>query len=386
MKKALLILAFIFILVAIPLTVFLARQQQDIRQRAAPATTIAFQPSQITVAPGQEFDLDAVITSNENVVCAAELHITFSAQYLEALSITSADFMPNILESGVPQSGSASITVGAGTQCVQGTGSVARIHFRALADTEGSATAVNFAATSQVAAAGEGATDVLVSSSPAQVTIAAAGGASPSPSAVASPAVSPSPGSASPSPSATPLVSASPSPSATPGTGGGTASPTPTPPATGTTTTITSPPNGSTVTTPRPTISGASFANALMVLSINTSPQHTATFYANAQGAWTYTPTTDIVNGTYTITVTGSPASGNSEVVTSTMTVSVSGTGGTTSTTATPTPTPSPSAGTAPAASGTGGAIPVTGSVEQTLFLAAAALILLLFGAGALFL
>lgn len=121
-----------------------------------------------------------------------------------------------------------------------------------------------------------------------------------------------------------------------------------------------------------------------MVLSINTTPQLTSTFYANAQGAWTYTPTTDIPNGTYTITVTGSPVSGNSEVVSSTMTVSVSGTGGTNTTTATPTPSPATAA--SPVASGTGGAIPVTGSVEQTLFLAAAALILLLFGAGALLL
>jgi len=385
MKKALLIVAFIFILVAIPLTVFLARQQQDIRQRAAAATTLEFQPAQVTVAVGQEFDLDAVVTTNENFITAAEIHTSFSSQYLEAKSITFGDFLPNILESGVVQSGSASITVGAGTQGKQGTGVAARIHFQALADTSGSTTAVNFATTSQVAAVGEGGSNVLTVTTPAQITITAAGGASPSPSAVASPSVSPSPGSASPSPSATPIVSAS--PSATPGTGGGTASPTPTPtatPTTGTTTKIIEPPNGSTVTTHRPTISGTSFANALMVLSINTSPQITSTFYANAQGAWSFTPNTDVDNGTFTITVTGSPASGNSEVVTSTMTVSV--TGGTGGSTTTATPTPSPSAGTAPAASGTGGAIPVTGSVEQTLFLAAAALILLLFGAGALFL
>src|SRR3989344_4803896 len=327
MKKTLFIIAILFILIAIPLTVYLARQQQDIRQRAAPVTTLAFQPSQVTVSQGEEFDLDIVINTGANLVTAAEIHLSFSAQYLEAKSITSAEFLPNVLVSGIVQTGSASITVGTTSGSQQGVGTVARVRFAALTPTDGSTTAINFAANSQVAGIDvpeETAINLLDSTTPAQITITAVGAASPSPSAVASPAVSPSPGSASPSPSATPLVS----PSATPGTGGGTASPTPTP-ATGMTTTITSPSNGSTVTTPRPTISGASFTNALMVLSINTSPQLTSTFYANAQGAWTYTPTTYIVNGTYTITVTGSPASGNSEAVTSTMTVSVSGTGGT---------------------------------------------------------
>lgn len=364
MKKVLLIIFIVLILAAIPLTVFLVKQQQEIRQRAVPATTLYLEPATVTQNAGDIFTLSVMINTSENQVSAAELHLSFDATYLEAVSIQNGTFLENVLVSGEVGTGTASITLGASPQTPkQGTGTLAVLSMRALADTP-TPTQVSFASTTQVAAIGEGAVNVLVASQPAVVTIGAV---------LASPSPSPS-DAASPTP--TPGTSPSPTPSATPGG----ASPSPSPSASpAQVTQITSPADGATTTNRRPTISGTSFANGLMILSTNPISFSAATFYANASGNWSYTPTSDMALGAYTLTVTGENSSGTLETDTSTVTIS-SQSGGTVVASPTPTPTSSPVAGASPVVSATPGAVPVTGSTTPTLFLIGLAFILLTLG------
>lgn len=366
MKKVLLIVAFLLILIAIPLTVFLAKQSQDIRQRATASSSLYIEPATIIAQPNEQFEVEVKMETAQNQVAAAEIHLSFSALYLEAVTIQAGDFLPSVLQSGTVNTGTASITVGApiGSSSigVNGTGVVARITFKALAETDGS-TPIQFNTLStQISAIDDQGTNVLAGTSGTQVTIGTGTGVLPSTSPQASPLASPL---ASATPGATPQSSPLSSPSSSPSNQS---------------TQITAPAQNSTVTSKRPTISVVSFPNALIVLSISNT-QITYTNYANSSGNFTYTPTIDLANGTYTLTVTGSDtSSGTPETASTTFIVNAGGTGGTTLA------SPSPGASTiiyaSPATTeiSQSNQIPVTGNTEMTILLFIAAVLLVLFG------
>src|SRR3989344_4004077 len=100
MKKILLIIIFLLILIAIPLTVFLVRQRQEVRQKAAPASVMYIDPSTITKNVDDTFDVDVKIDTAENRIFGAEILVTFNTTYLEALNIRQGTFLPSVLTAG----------------------------------------------------------------------------------------------------------------------------------------------------------------------------------------------------------------------------------------------------------------------------------------------
>lgn len=377
MKKILLIVAFLLILIAIPVTAFLVRQRQELRERAAPATIAYFEPtgtstSPINVAVGDTFTLNVVADTASNSITASELTVNFNTQYLEALNIQSGDLLPFVFVSGEVdnQTGAASITVGT-TQMpggIQGTGNIAVITFRALAETS-TPTTIQINSSTQIVAVGEGNVNVLTGTEPAYVMVTAGGSPSPTPAVSPSPGISPSPGGASPSPQ----------PSVTPGTGGPSPSPavSPSPSASPQVTRIITPANGSTVTTSQPVISGETFPGALVIIQLNDPNSFSTTLTADVNGDWSYTPTTNFPDGTWTITVVAEDApTRNQETAQNTFTINTSGA----------TPAPSTTPGTGGGASVSPDEIPVTGTSTPTLYILAIAALLLFFGAGALLL
>ena len=350
MKKILLTIAFLLILAAIPLTLLLVKKRQEIRQKAAPATSIYLDPASISAKPDDTFTANVMIKTGENQVSAAELHLSFDSIYLEAQSIQNGTFLEYVLVEGVVESGSTSITLGSAPAAPKQTvGDVpavlAVLTFKALAETS-TPTKIEFLSTTQIAGVGEGATNVLIGIEPAEVTVSTTGGG----------------------------ASPSPSPSASPGG----ASPSPSPSATDKQTNIIAPANGSTTTNRRIPIAGDSFPNALIILSVNTVIS--TSFYADASGNWIYTPTADLANDTYTVTVTGESSTGVTETATSTFTVS-SSTGGAGTASPTPTLTTVVKTSATPTAT-TSGTIPVTGTGTPTVFLLVMALLLITLGIG----
>ncbi len=193
MKKFLLILVVVITLVAIPVSVFLVFQRQELRKRAAPATTLTLAPANITKKVGEVFSVEVGIDTADNQVVAAEIHLVFDPTKLEAQTITNGPLFPNVLASGVVDRGTAAITVGAPstTAAIKGTGTAAVVKFKTLENTV-APTSVRFAANTFVGALGESATNVLIGTTPATVTIADAGdGTAPSPSLVATPSALP---------------------------------------------------------------------------------------------------------------------------------------------------------------------------------------------------
>ncbi len=322
MKRIVFIIVGLLILLAIPLTVYVVSQRQEIRQRAAPATTLALLPASGTVNAGDTFALEVKIDTAGNQVVAAEIRLAFDPNFLQAQSITNGALFPNILSSGVVDSGTASISVGAtnSTQPVTGTGTAAVVRFKALAPTS-TPTSVRFASTTFVGGLGESNTNVLVGTSPAQVTITGTSGASES-------------GTLSSTESAS-LASLSQKESSKSAQASSSA------------VIITSPSTTSAVTTSQPTIQGKAPPGSTVTIVIRSSNTITTTVVADANGNWSYTPTTSLDPGSHSVLASATnPVTG--QVQTSTVPFVVAG--------------------------GTGGsasqsAVPVSGTTENTILL-----------------
>lgn len=161
-------------LLAIPATVFLVGQNQEIRKRAAPATTIQLNPKTVSVKPKKTFKLEARIDTGDNQIVAAELHFVFDPQKVKADKPVKGSFAPSILVEGAVDNaaGTATITVGGSTTApIKGKGTIATISFTALEATGDSPISIRLAPNTFLAAVSDPNTNVLIGSSPASVTI-----------------------------------------------------------------------------------------------------------------------------------------------------------------------------------------------------------------------
>ncbi|MCL4360258.1 Ig-like domain-containing protein [Patescibacteria group bacterium] len=329
MKKLLLLISVLIILVAIPATVYLVSQQQELRKKAAPATTLSLTPATLTRQVGDTFPLEVSIDTGDNQVVAAEIHLVFDPTVLQAVSITNSSLFPSILTSGVVDNGVASITVGAANvqTPVHGTGTVAVVQMKALSTTAGPVS-VRFADNTFVGGLGEAATNILVGSSPAVITVTGAPGASPGPSPA--PAVSPA---LTQNPAASPTPALSP-----PGTATESASPsallslTPTPhPATGSGETasesavaILSPAGGTTATSDMPTFRGKAPPNTTVTLTIYSTPQ-TVVLTADSNGNWSYTPAAPLADGPHNVVASATDTGGTTQTASAAFVVASGG-------------------------------------------------------------
>ena len=172
MKKIWLLITSLFLIGILPAAIYFVGQNQEIRNKAAPATTLSIIPAISSKKTDDVFSVEITIDTGENQVVAAELHLSYDPTKLEAQTITNGPLFPNILASGTIESGLASITVGAADakQPVKGTNTVAIVKFKAIAKTD-SPTAIKLGSNTFVGGLGEGAVNVLVGTTPATVTI-----------------------------------------------------------------------------------------------------------------------------------------------------------------------------------------------------------------------
>lgn len=278
MKRIVLIVVAVLILLAIPVTVFLVSQQQELRKRAAPATTLSLSPTTVEKKVGESLSLDVKIDTGDNQVVAAEISLTFDPEKLQAENITNGGLFPNILTSGSIENGTASIAVGAPntSQPVTGVGTAAVVRFKTLAATE-TPVSVRFGPTTFIGGLGESSTNVLVGTTPAKITITTDAGSNKE----ATPSASPTP--------------------------------TPTGSATSSAVLIQSPTKNSSVTTNQPAIKGKATPGSTITLTIYSDPI-TVTVTADANGNWTYTPTIPLAQGSHSIVASAvDPASGKTQ-------------------------------------------------------------------------
>lgn len=287
MKRVVIIVVALLTLLAIPATVFLVMRNQEIRKRAAPATTMSITPATVTKQIGDEFTLEIHMNTADNQVVAAQVSLSFDPEKLEAVWIHNGTMFPNIISSGVVGNGVASIALGAAntTTPITGTGLVASVKMKALANTT-APVSVRFAADSFVGALGEGSVNVLTSTTPATVTIASSGGGQSTPT----PTPTQPAGTGSLTPTPTGSLSLTPTP-----TGSDNATPS--------AVTVTTPRVNQTFETVMPTFSGTAPPGSTVTIAIYSSQQITATVVADEDGNWSYTVDEALESGDHTIIV-----------------------------------------------------------------------------------
>lgn len=213
-KKIILgILVFVILAAGLVGGLFLLRQQQEIRKKAAPATTISILPATTTARVGEDFDLTVEMDTKTNTSTAADIQIAYDTAKLTLKSLTPSTFLPVVLVAPQVNNTTGSATVTLGTQPAnppQGKGTLATLRF-----TPKTAGTVNVSLGPATRATGiqEG-TDIIVARNGSSVTILAAAGATPTPTPV--PTTTP----ATPTPTPIPTLAAG---------AGGAATSTPTP-------------------------------------------------------------------------------------------------------------------------------------------------------------
>lgn len=81
------IIGTIVLALAVVAGVFLIKQNQDLREKAAPATTMSITPSTQTKNPGDTVTFSANMTTNENSVTGIDIKINFDPNVLEVTSL-----------------------------------------------------------------------------------------------------------------------------------------------------------------------------------------------------------------------------------------------------------------------------------------------------------
>ena len=315
MKKIVFFIILIIILFAVPITVYLVGQQQDLRSRAAPATVLALNPSTMNKTKGDTFSFDVQIDTGGNNVVMAELHLTYDATKLEAMSITNGPFAPKIAASGVVGGGTASITVRAEstTQPIKGTGTIAVIRFKAIESTS-TPTQIKFDTTTYVSGLGETNPNVLTNTIPATVEIT--GGSDAVPTAIPTTQTTPQT-----TPQTTLVPTLVPTLSSTPS-----AESTASAQASASAILINVQQDASGTSPDTPLIQGTASPGATVTIVIYSDPI-TIVVTADATGKWQYTPTKTLDNGLHNIVATSQNTDGTTTTASIEFTVLTSGSG-----------------------------------------------------------
>lgn len=328
-KTILIILVNVLVLAAIPATIFLVGQRQELRQRAAPATTLTLTASPISLTVNSTVTVNVAITTGANQVLVTELYLNFDPTKLEVQDILPGPFFPTPQTTGKSlnnTTGQAALTVfiPTSTQPKSGTGIVAKATFKAKAS---GSTTIRLSEDTLVGAIGESGNNVLTGSVPVTITIQSTGAATPTPT---------------PTPTIHQQLTVTPTSIEPP-------SPTPLSENTSTPLEVTEPPSGAVTTSNQPMIKGQAKPGSTITVVIHSTKAITAVVTADTNGNWSYTPTTTLADGSHIATIMEQASDGTTRTTTSTFIIQT---------------TP----------------IPVTGTGETTMFLSIAGILCILFG------
>ena len=184
-KKIFLLGFIVVLLVAIPLTVYLAQQQQKTNSGAAPSTTFTLVESgktnsDVSTTVGQDVNFDIMVNPGSNAVGFVSFNLSYDGTKLATdgagLVPNIATGLPNVASGPIYSTNNVSITlsVGASPQnSLTVPTKIATITFKAISSTEGTPTQITFQNGQAMSTSGESSCNenVLSSTIPANVTI-----------------------------------------------------------------------------------------------------------------------------------------------------------------------------------------------------------------------
>jgi len=175
-KRTILILAIIILTLAgIGGGVYLVKRSQEVREKAAPATTISFQPETKEAKVGETINLNILMDTGENSLAAVRLDIDYDQSILQPLSLSFSSLLPIILRPiDISQlgkvTGSAGVATGAS---ISGTGQkVASLSFKVLS-TAPLGTTISFSSNTLASSATteDESTNLIIRKNPATIIV-----------------------------------------------------------------------------------------------------------------------------------------------------------------------------------------------------------------------
>lgn len=195
-QRILLLILILFLLAAIPLTVYFLQKRQETRSRATPATTLSFcKPGSspcsgnISGTVGQNFDTDIIVNPGSNQVFSINLTIVYDPTKFATAGagfVSNSAAFPSILEGPTYSAGSISVTLSTGsdfTKAIQTITKAATVTFQGVAPVIPSSPNLLFGSQTQVlsvASTDQPNENVLATTNGGTVTIAQ-GSATPTP-------------------------------------------------------------------------------------------------------------------------------------------------------------------------------------------------------------
>lgn len=229
-RHKLIVATIVIQLIALPLILYLVKQEQETRTQAAASTTLYFAPAStatnpIQATPNQDIALDLMLNPGNNLVTLAKIEITydpnvFTPAATNPVVVNSQVFKTTIEGPVLSNPGKIQLTVAVGSaheDIIQTTAKVLTLNMK-VKSTTATTKQIGFGAVSEILSIADqdGNENVLSTANSTPATIKITIPASPTP-----PQATPTP-SPSPIPTATPTVTPSPSPTRIP-------SPTPSP-------------------------------------------------------------------------------------------------------------------------------------------------------------
>lgn len=177
----------LLLIVGIPLTISLLRQQQETRSRATKSTILAFQPSSTASAPiqktvGDTVTLDLMVTPGQNQISYLDLEIEYDPTIFATDSasafVPNFQVLPTILEGPFYTPGKIRAVLAIGsdpTKAIQTVSKAATFTFRTLASTNSIPTTISFGSNTNLLSVAPNdpiSENVLSSSTPASILVA----------------------------------------------------------------------------------------------------------------------------------------------------------------------------------------------------------------------
>lgn len=204
-----------FILIIIPVTLFIIRNQTSTRGSAAPTTTLSFNPPSLQTDQCSDVTSNLVVNPGQNVVATVKLQLSWDATKFNVEFTPNTQTFPQVLSGPEITNGTlkATLTVGADvTKAVTSTATVGNLVIKPLAPTNGTPAQISIdTAGTEVRSLADGEGENVFNaagSSPLQVAITAAtcgGSTTPAPSPTGP---TPTPTTSAPTP--TPIANISP--------------------------------------------------------------------------------------------------------------------------------------------------------------------------------
>lgn len=183
-KKIFLLGFIVVLLIAIPLTVYLAQQQQKTKSGAAPSTTLSFTPVNQSTTVDQTISFDIMVNPGSNQVSFVKFTIVYDGTKLSTaeagLVPNTATGLPNVAGGPTYESNTVTITLNVGSSPQNSLTlptKLGTISFKAIAPTQGTPTEITFRDSQAMSVGGESSFSENVLSSTGRATVTIEGAA-----------------------------------------------------------------------------------------------------------------------------------------------------------------------------------------------------------------